>query len=290
MSELFKWLSKPEGKRASNRSAQVFDIGVQAEQSYDSAIPMETAYIKAAVPSQAEFDLQLADPKMKSILNAGTMAGEQFRILRARLSLLQRQKGIKKLLITSCLPGEGKTFIACCLAGTLAQEPGKRVLLIDADLRMPRTAKVLGLGSENEFVGLAQILQRTHKLKESLLKLSGMDLFYLPTGEIPQNPSELLSSDNLERIIKETVELFDWVIIDSPPVLNVADPAHLAPLCDEVLMVIHANKTPAKLIQKAIETIGKNHICGILMNRAHTSHTSRYYYKYYDTNNGKGSK
>jgi capsular exopolysaccharide synthesis family protein len=289
MSELYKLLSKTEGKRLSNPPAQIMDLEPKDNIACDPIIPAETAPIKTSITSQAEFDLQLADPKIKSILDAGTMAGEQFRFLRARLGLLQRQQGIKKLLITSSLPGEGKTFVACCLAGILAQEPGKRVLLIDADLRMPKTGKELGLGSESEFVGLTQILQRTHKLQESLLKLSGMDLFYLPPGEIPQNPSELLASNNLERIIREAAELFDWVIIDSPPVISVADPAHLAVFCDTVLMVVHANKTPSKLIQKALETIGKNHICGILLNRTHPHVTSHYYYKYYSSKNGKSS-
>jgi Mrp family chromosome partitioning ATPase len=117
-----------------------------------------------------------------------------------------------------------------------------------------------------------------------------MELYYLPPGEIPQNPSELLASSNLEQVIRETADLFDWVIIDSPPVLNVADPAHLAPLCDTVLLIVRANKTPAKLIQKAIETIGRNHICGILMNRMNLKRTSRYYYKYYYKKSGLPAK
>jgi polysaccharide biosynthesis transport protein len=290
MSELFKWLSKTEGRRAENASAQALDIGAQDDIAYDPIVPIEAPPARPTIPSHAEYDFHLADPKITSILDAGTIPGEQFRFLRARLSLLQRQQGFKKLLVTSSVPEEGKTFVACCLAGILAQEPGKRVLLIDADLRMPRTAKELGLEREGELVGLSQILQRTHTLNEALIKLSGMEFFYLPPGEIPQNPSELLASSGLEHLLRETAQMFDWVIIDAPPVLNVADPAHLAPLCDTVLLVIRAERTPAKLIQKAIETVGKSRICGILMNRANIHRNTRYYYKYYYSKTGQASK
>jgi capsular exopolysaccharide synthesis family protein len=155
---------------------------------------------------------------------------------------------------------------------------------------MPRTAKELGLEKEGKLIGLSQILQRTHTLKESLIKLSGVELFYLPPGEIPRNPSELLASNHLENLIREATPLFDWIIIDAPPVLNVADPAHLTPFCDAVLLVVRAEKTPAQLIQKAIEAIGKNRICGILFNRTRIHRKSRYYYKYYNSKTGEASK
>jgi capsular exopolysaccharide synthesis family protein len=290
MSELFKWLSKTEAKRPGHPSAHVFDPDFRPRTSFDSDLPLETAHDREALPSRAEFNLELADKKLKAVLDAKTHPGEQLRFLRTRLSQLQRQHGFKKLLITSSIPGEGKTFIACCLAGILAQEPGKRVLLMDADLRRPRTALNLGLEKETELVGLSNILQRTHALEESLLKASGMDLFFLPSGRVPDNPSELLASENLERIIQEASVLFDWIIVDSPPVLNIADSTRLAPLCDTVVLVVHANKTPAKLIQKTIQMVGKSAICGIVMNRAKIHSTSRYYYKYYSSKNGRGAK
>ncbi len=286
MSELFKWLSRTEGRRADNASAHAMDIGIQDDIAYDPIVSLETTPAKPAILNPVEFDFRLADPKITYVLDAGTIPGEQFRFLRARLSLLQRQQGFKRLLITSSLPEEGKTFVSCCLAGILAQEPGKRVLLMDADLRMPKTAKELGLEGEGDLIGLSQILQQTHALKDSLLKLSDTELYYLPPGEIPQNPSELLASDRLEQVIREAVKLFDWIIIDAPPILNVADTTHLAPLCDAALLIVRANKTPAKLIQKAIDTIGKNRICGILMNRTQLHRSSRYYYKYYYRKSG----
>jgi len=91
----------------------------------------------------------------------------------------------------------------------------------------------------------------------------------------------------LEQAIQEMVEQFDWIIIDSPPILNIADPMRLAPLCDTVLMVVRASETPVKMIQKSVQILGKNLICGIVMNRMQTSTASRYYYHYYSVNEKK---
>jgi protein-tyrosine kinase len=290
MSEFFKGLNKAGEKRPGYSSAHVFDPDLRPRASLDSSSQMETMPDREALFSQTEFDLERADPKLKEVLNTKTLPGEQIRFLRTRLSQLQRQHGYKKLLITSSVPGEGKTFISCCLAGILAQEPGKRVLLINADLRRPRTAANLGLRNETELIGLSHLLQHTGSLEEALLKSSGIDLFFLPSGKAPENPSELLASDNLERILQVSAELFDWVVIDSPPVLNIADSTRLAPLCDTVILVVHANQTPAKLVQKSIQMMGKDSICGIVMNRTKLHPTSRYYYKYYSSKNGRGTK
>jgi Mrp family chromosome partitioning ATPase len=124
-------------------------------------------------------------------------------------------------------------------------------------------------------------LQGSRGFEESILCSSSQDLFYLPPGPIPDNPSELLASANLERAIQEMADLFDWIIFDSPPVLTVADTMRMASLCDGVLMVVLANKSPAKMVQKAIQMVGKSHLCGIVMNRVQKTPSSRYYYHYY---------
>ena len=290
MSEIFKWLNKADAKRPGNPPAEVLDMGFRSRTSHDPDLSAEASRLQGHLSSQAEFDMELADQKLRSVLDTRTLPGEQLRFLRTRLNQLQRQQGFRKLLVTSSVPGEGKTFISCCLAGILAQEPGKRVLLMDADMRKPKTAQNLGLDRETELIGLSHLLQRAHSLEESLLKSSNMGLYLLPSGEVPENPSELLACDSLEDIIHDTAELFDWVVIDSPPVLNIADSSRLAPLCDTVIMVVHANKTPAKLIQKSIQMIGRNSICGIVMNRTKIHSTSRYYYKYYSSKHGRGEK
>jgi len=171
--------------------------------------------------------------------------------------------------------------VSCCLAPILAQEPGKRVILVDADMRRPSTGYNYGLEGKG-YLGLSQVLQSTHKLSEVLLNSSSIGMSYLPAGQTPVNPSELLSSDSLDRLIRDMVGLFDWIIIDSPPVLSFADATRIASLCDTVLLVVGANSTPVKLVQKSIQMLGSNAITGIVLNRAQNLHPSRgYYYRYY---------
>ncbi len=282
MSELFKWLKKTEAEKRRIPVVETLDRAPRPEEiSGQHSSLKEVTPIPSQVPSRLSFNLELADPRIKTVLDPRTLPGEQFRFLRARLGQFQRQRGVKSLLITSSLPGEGKTLTACCLAGILAQEPGKRVLLVDADMRMPRAAQSLGLFDKEGPAGLAQVLRGDLSVDETMLRASSMDFFLLPAGEVPANPAELLASDNLERALLRMTELFDWIVFDSPPVLTVADASRLAPLCDTVVMVAQANKTSAKLIQKAIQQIGKEQICGVVMNRVRNLHSSTYYYGYY---------
>jgi len=248
--------------------------------------PLQIAPRQPSISSRLMFNLASADPMIRAVLDPRTMPGEQFRFLRAKLGQLRRQRDLKTLLVTSSFPSEGKTFTACCLAGILAQEPGKQVLLVDADLRRSRASQNLGIDYKEKPEGLVQVLEGTKSLDEALMRSSDMDFFFLPAGQEPENPSQVLASNNLDQVIQRMAELFDWIIIDSPPVLTLADPARIAPLCDGVLMVVHANSTPAKMVQKSIQIIGKELICGIVLNRVQNMQASRYYHHYYS---GKGN-
>jgi capsular exopolysaccharide synthesis family protein len=183
--------------------------------------------------------------------------------------------------VTSSVPAEGKTFTACCLAGVFAQEPGRRVLLIDADLRKPGAGHQLGMNEIGPPEGLSQVLRGTKVAEDILLSSSKMDFFLLPAGPVPEDPAELLSSPSLELTIQRLSQLFDWVVIDSPPVISLADATLLAPLCDAVLLVVRAGKTPSKLIKQSVERIGREKICGLVINRSRKFRSSGYYYRYY---------
>jgi protein-tyrosine kinase len=298
MSELFKWLNKSETVHPgildterdkfphifhskSDPVAQFRKTSIQeSPKKSNSNIP---------ITDQTEFDLELADMPIRTVWDARSLAGEQFRFFRTRLNQMQRQHGFKKLLITSSVPKEGKTFIACALAGILAQEQGKLILLIDADLRKPATSKTLGIKTRRPY-GLAQILENKGKWTDFLLHSPDMGLSYLPAGTIPTNPSELLASERLDLMLHEMQEQFDWIILDSPPVLTIADSSQLASRCDTVLFVVRANKTPAKTIQKATHTIGKNLLGGIILNRMQNRRTSHYYYYRYYSESGERIK
>ncbi len=295
MSELFGWLKETNGPkakrvagiRAPRVGVQQVNAGSEPEKTHLVDAAAESLVSRAEIRSTIQFDMRAADYRVKNVLDPLSLVGEQFRRLRASLSLIQKSRGIKALLVTSAGPGEGKTFAACSLAGLLAQEPGRKVLLIDADLRRPRAGKQIGMKSDpGPFQGFSEVLRGETSLIDSIAGSLDGDLFFLPSGKIPTNPSELLTSAILEATLKTARSLFDWVVVDSPPVLALSDAAVMAPVCDAVLLVVQANVTPSRLVQEAVRRIGRERICGIVMNRVKYFKSSSYYHYYHDKTRG----
>jgi capsular exopolysaccharide synthesis family protein len=235
---------------------------------------------QALIPQQT-FDLKAAGQPLATILDPLSIMGEQYRMLRSKLSLMQKETGLKTLLITSTVPNEGKTLVSCGLAAVLAQDSGRRVLLIDADLRKPDVSRVLGIMKEDRFEGLSQVLQGQNPFEEALLCSVDQSLYLMPSGPVPLNPAELLSTRYLELALRSAAKYFDWVVVDSPPVLPLADASLLAPLCDSALLVVNASSTPAKIIKSAIQTIGRDKFCGVVLNRMRDMRLSTYYHYYH---------
>ena len=228
-----------------------------------------------------KFTLSKASSQIQRAMDPGTILGEQFRILRTRLSLLQKQSGIRTILITSTVPKEGKSFTSYALAGVIAQGHEKRVVIIDADLRKQGSGRDYGINEERKIDGTTQVLQGACDFRKSLLKSVDPEFWFLPSGTLPPNPSELLSSPEAEKLINTAARNFDWVIVDAPPALALSDPNLIAPLCDAVVFVVRANSTPAKLVNETINKIGRERICGLVLNRKKQIHSSKHYYQYY---------
>jgi capsular exopolysaccharide synthesis family protein len=289
MSEIFDFLKKTEGMRGKGFHAPT-DVPVMelretavtnmSEPVIDSA-NSEQGATENKVSSAAISALTEASLKVKTVLDPHTPVGEQFRLLRSKLGLMQKQRGIKTILVTSSVANEGKTFTATGLAGVFAQEHGKRVILIDADMRKPKPGRSFGLNRSNGDIGLSKVLLGEEDSQEAVILSIDPAFYFMPAGPLPSNPSELLSSQNLERTLKSAAANFDWVIVDSPPVLGLSDTSSIAPLCDAVVLIVRAGSTPSKLILNAIDQIGQDRLCGIVLNRQKRTHSSRYYYNYY---------
>ena len=288
MSEIFDFLKKTEAERKRSSALPVSELDMPAAEPI-APKPEQEVFLKMEAPVPVEsdvlnsepFDLSQATHQMLSVLDPMTMFGEQFRVLRTKLGLMQKQTGIKTILVTSTVPQEGKSFTASALAGVFAQEEGKRVVIIDTDMRKNGSGKDFGLNGNSGNVGTAQVLQGVAEFRTALLKSQSPEFWFLPAGSLPKNPSELLSSPNLEQLLKTAAESFDLVIVDSPPVLSLSDPTLIAPLCDTVVLVVRANSTPSKFVQETINRIGREKICGVVLNRQKQLRTSRYYYQYY---------
>jgi capsular exopolysaccharide synthesis family protein len=220
------------------------------------------------------------DPSENVFLNSdsGSHGAEQFRTLRSRLYQLRGNQPLQTLLITSSLPAEGKTFLANNLAQSFVRKQDCRVLLIDADLRRSRLHVPMGApvapgltdylrGSAGE----AAVIQ--HGQKGSLCLIAG--------GNQVADPSELLSNGRLKILIDRMKQVFDWIILDSPPCLPVADASGLADHCDGVLLVVRAASTPAEVAQKTCKEMQTKNLIGVVLNAVERNHSSSNYYGEY---------
>jgi len=228
------------------------------------------------------FSLLQADSKIRNVLlNPLCFEGEHYRLLQTRLLAMQKERKLKSLLISSANPHEGKTFSSCCVAGVLAQEPGKRVLLIDADLRRANATHMLGLANKERSRTSNAVLSGAADLEASVMRCAELNLYFLPADTKAFNPANLMNSSQLERVLNQAAQAFDWVIVDSPPILAVSDANRIFPYCDGMLLVVHSGKTPMKMIRESIQRVGANRICGVLMNRVKTVQSTYYYGGYY---------
>jgi len=212
--------------------------------------------------------------------NDSVRGTEQYRTLRSRLYHLREKMTLKTLLVTSALPREGKSFTAANLAQVMVRQHGKRALLIDADLRGPRLHSMLGAAPGP---GLSEYL---HGKKDelSIMQRGRLDnLFFIPSGTSIEDPAELVGSERLKTFLQRVAPLFDWIILDSPPAIAVADASLLAKVCDGVLMVVRSNITPADAARRARMEFPDQTLVGIVLNGTSTSEApySHYYSEAY---------
>jgi capsular exopolysaccharide synthesis family protein len=206
------------------------------------------------------------------------LGSEEMRTLRSRLYKIREQQALQRVLISSALPGEGKTFISANLAMTLARQSEKRVLLIDADLRKSRLHVVLGAPSAP---GLSDYLNGKSEEAAVIQRGPQDNLFFIPGGNTCSNAAELITSARLKQLLQRMSGLFDWIVVDSPPTVPVSDASVLAELCDGVLLVVQACSTPYDLAQKACQQFREKHLLGAILNRAEAgSGYHSYYYNY----------
>lgn len=221
----------------------------------------------------------------KAILseNASFGAAEAYKIARTNVMFaLAGEKGCKKIALTSALPSEGKTTASVNLAITFAQTDAK-VLVIDADLRRPRVHQYLG---EKNTEGLADLLAGFVELGDVIHFSDMLNVDYISAGHIPPNPSELLESAKMQEILDELGTVYDYIIIDTPPVSAVADALIIAKLVSGMLIVVRQKQTPHDWLKKTITSLqfSETKILGFLLNESETAkkrYTKKYGRHYY---------
>jgi capsular exopolysaccharide synthesis family protein len=207
-------------------------------------------------------------------------AMEQLRRLRARLYQLRAKSPIQTILVSSALDGDGKTFISANLALALAKQGSKKVLLVDADLRKPALHELFGAPGEP---GLTEHLAGTAELNEIIQGGPIENLWLLPAGAPTANAAELLGNKRLADLLESLARIFDWIILDSSPVLQVCDGVIISRCCDAVLLVARAESTPYDMVQQAQQEFREARVLGLVLNCAgaqvHAAYRhSDYYY------------
>ena len=208
-------------------------------------------------------------------------AVEQYRRLAAALHHTRLEKDMKVLMVTSASPGEGKTLTATNLALTMSESYRRNVLLIDADLRRPSVHHIFQLPN---IVGLNDGLTSETEQKLSLIQVSD-HLTVLPAGRPNPDPMGNLTSERMRRIVNEAAARFDWVVVDTPPVGFLSDANLLVAMVNAAIFVVRAGKSPYRLIQRALDAVGRDRIMGVVLNAVdeNVDIAGYYYYGYYGT-------
>jgi protein-tyrosine kinase len=282
-------------------------VGVQAET--PSYPPPPPPPLPSSVPVHMGSDVEVSREDMETLIHAAHKVpynpqkdalvvnimqpreapAEEFRSLRTRLNHLQSSQPLHTLVVTSASPAEGKSFTAANLAISHAQLAGKRVLLADFDFRRPTVNTTFQLPGQ---LGLTDYLTGKATLGEILFQISDTNLFILPAGGAVPNPLELLNLAQCRTLIDDLRNHFDWVILDSPPLLFAADGNLLSTMCDGTILVVRIGTTTFDSVTRAMQSLCENNVLGVVVNGARRGELYSkysYYHDYYAAEGGPDS-
>jgi capsular exopolysaccharide synthesis family protein len=206
------------------------------------------------------------DEHLVSLLTPSSFAAEQYRVLRHLIEQMHRDAGLRVLAVTSPAVADGKTTTSINLAGCLAQAPDARVLLVDADVRRGALADHLGLGDPDAAGLTDSILDSGIVLADVTRHLSAFNLWVLTAGRSPSAPYEVLQSPRLGELLAQARRQYDYVVLDTPPLIPVPDSRVIANWVDGFLMVVAAHKTPRRLVEEALDAMDPAKTLGLVFN------------------------
>jgi capsular exopolysaccharide synthesis family protein len=232
------------------------------------------ASAKVLLPAMA------ADARLVCLTDQGGMAAEKFRVLGLKLRHLRERRKLQRVVITSSIPEEGKSLIAANLALNQSRSKILNTVLVDGDLRRPELARRFGFN--RNLPGLSEVLRGERQLSEVVYRLEGSGLWFLPAGVTPENPLEVMQSGRLQQLLEQLEEFFAWIIIDTPPVLPLADTPLWMKLSDGVLLVTREGVCEKKQLGRAVELIDRSTMLGVVVNSC-SSNDQKYYYARYSS-------
>ena len=270
MSRIFEALQRSEAERAGFAFPEPSIVAAEQQE-----VPEQDLRPMGEFPSVPVKLVPSA--RLVSLTDKDGLGAEQFRFLAVRLRQLQQTRPVKKLLITSTLPEEGKSMVSANLAATLARRKQQKVLLLEGDLRRPVQTQLFG-GAKLD--GLSEWLQSGTRTVGNVYFLEGPGFWLMPAGRPPENPLELMQSGKLSLLLDQLGSWFDWVVIDSPPVLPLADTSVWARVADGILMVVREGTSERRQLQRGLEVIDQNRVLGVIINSCRNTVHQDYYSRY----------
>jgi capsular exopolysaccharide synthesis family protein len=223
-----------------------------------------------------------AGGRVALLTDSRSAGADRLRFLRMRLLELRQLAKLKSIVITSPLPEDGKSTVAMSLATTLSEQGQRMVLLIEADLHRPSLAKSLGLQPRP---GLAECLEDGFDPLSHLRRVEPLGWYSLQAGNPRSNPTELIQSEGFKAGLERLAPYFEWILVDTPPVLPLIDALSLSRQADATLLVARADRTPREAIEQALTVIGRKHVLGIVLSG--TEGLGRLYSRYYGASGKK---
>ncbi len=220
------------------------------------------------------------EPRLVAITSPNSNYCEEYRSLRTHVLHKSQKQKLQSIVVASVGPAEGKSITALNLSWMLAQTDGVKALIIDSDLRMPSLTDYLGIETET---GLSEILSGKVSLQDAIVKLEPSGLHLLPGGEARSDVAELISGPKFKEILREAREMFDYVIIDAPPLGIFTDATVLINHADGALLVVRANRTRYSQIDRILESLPRERMMGVILNQSEdVLSESHYNYGYYN--------
>ena len=259
-------------------SAGLASVAKTSAVSDHSELPLNIDDSSRSFPAFVSWPVSLRpNIKLVTVTDKESLAAEKFRFLAVRLRQLQQRRPLKRVLVTSTIPEEGKSLTATNLACTLASRKQHRVLLIEGDMRRPVVKGQLGL---REVPGLSEYLQGGSEVDETIYRLDALGIWVMTAGNSPEEPLELMQSTRLSRLLERLDRWFDWIVIDSPPVLPLADTSVWARFADGILLVTRQGVTDREQLKRGLETLEPSKLLGAIVNSSTNSSHSDYYQRY----------
>lgn len=291
MSYIFEALQRAEAERSGaspTRDADsVADLLQKVEQEIDrkqslSELPpaavVESPGTDSFASSKVLTPTLASDARLVCLTDQGSLAAEKYRVLGLKLRHMRERRKLKRVVITSSIPEEGKSLTAANLALNQSRSKVLKTVLIDGDLRRPELGRRFGFS--RNLPGLSEVLRGERQLSEVVYKLDGSGLRFIPAGVTPENPIELMQSGRLAQLLEQLESFFDWIIIDTPPVLPLADTPLWMKLSDGVLLVTREGVCEKKQLERTVEVLDRSIMLGVVVNSCNSNEQKYYYSRY----------